>query len=130
MGFKQGARDFGCSIGYALWFLVILAIVVAGVAVIDRVVYPWYLQTQREGVEASKSYNDSRNQMLFTYMSEWRDLETKVAEAGDANPAAVTAYRGQQQAILDSMCQLTGTMNAGTVAPDITAFLAQRGGCR
>ena len=125
---KTAVRGVGASLGFTLWGLLILAVVVAGVFAINSVVYPWWLSIQREAVESSKSYNDSRNTMLYTYMSEYEDLSVKVAESSD-NPAAVQAYQGQQQAIIDSMCQMKGTMNSGTVSPDVNSFLSQHGGC-
>ena len=125
---KQIVRDVGCSFGYAVWALLLIAVVAGGLFAFNSVLYPWWLSVQRESVENSKSYNDSRNSQLFTYMSEYKDLESKIAE-NESNLPAVTAYRGQQGAILDSMCQIVGTMNSETVSPDIVAFLFQYGGC-
>jgi len=126
---RRTVGDVAGSVGLTVWALGLLALIVGGVFAINAVVYPWWLRVQREGVEQSKSYNDSRNQMLFTYKDQYADLEVKIVDV-NGNKDAVAAYRGQEKAILGSMCQLVGTMKTGTIAPDISAFLVEHGGCR
>jgi|WetSurMetagenome_2_1015567.scaffolds.fasta_scaffold789879_2 hypothetical protein len=109
--------------------LVVCVIAVAFTALNGEVLYPWWLSMQRKGVEQSKSFTDSNNSMLQTYMLEYSRLDTKIAEA-QGNDAVVSAYKSQQKAIITKMCTEISTMNKSTVNPDVLSFLNSNGGCR
>jgi len=107
--------------------VVVLGILAFGTLFIQSKVYPWWLEIQRNAVEESKSFVDSRNDGLITMRQEYLRLEEKaVAAPGEVVPA----YRAQQKAILDDMCQIVETMQPDTVATSINQFLALHGGCK
>jgi hypothetical protein len=116
-------------LGTIIVALLVCVIAVAFTALNGEVLYPWWLSMQRKGVEQSKSFTDSNNSMLQTYMLEYSRLDTKIAEAGD-NVSVVDAYKAQQKAIVTKMCTQISTMNKSTVNPDVLSFLSSNGGCR
>lgn len=126
---KRFFGELADTIGISVTVLVLIAIFVFGSLAISYIAYPAYLSVQRESVEASKSFTDSRNDALLNYQSEYGRLEIKIAESGD-NPQVVSVYRTQQTAILDSMCHMVATMKNDTVSPTINQFIATNGGCK
>jgi len=125
---KRFLYELADMTGISVAILTVMIIFVSGSLAISYFAYPAYLSIQRESVEASKSFNDSRNDALLTYQSEYGRLEIKIAESSD-NKQVITVYRTQQTAILDSMCHMIATMNDGTVSPTINQFIATNGGC-
>lgn len=116
----------------AVWWTIVLSFCVllfaGAVFAFNAGLYPAWLGIQRNAVEQSKSYVDSANGSLTTYAQEYRALDTKIAEAGD-NSSTVGAYKAQQKAILNSMCQQIDSMRTNTVAPAALSFMTQHGGC-
>jgi hypothetical protein len=115
-------------IGYAFLTLWIIAILAFGILFLNGQLYPLWLSIQRQSVEQSKSFTDSNNTMLATYMLEYSRLDTKRATAGE-NTALVNTYKAQQNAILGKMCLEISTMTKNTVNPDVLRFLNSNGGC-
>lgn len=109
--------------------LVLVALLAAGGLAIQRYAYPWWLSIQRKAVEDSKSFTDSNNNMLQTYILEHARLDTKIAEAGD-NSELIVTYQAQQKAIVEKMCRQVSTMKKSTVNPDTLSWLNRNGGCR
>lgn len=132
MGLKRWLSDRFVEIGF-LWLVVLgvvaLAIIAFGSMLIQEKIYPWWLSVQRESVEESKSFTDSNNNMLQTYILEHSRLDTKVIEAGD-DQGLVVAYKAQQRAIVEKMCRQISTMEKDTVNPDTLFWLNSHGGCK
>lgn len=113
------------NIGIAI--VILIFIVGAGIYAFDSTFLPLWMGVQRNAVENSKSYNDSRNTALTTYIQEYNALEVKVVEAkGDEMLTGV--YNAQQKAILNNMCQMA--VSTKEVAPNTQQFLVEHGGCR
>ncbi len=116
------------AVKFSLIALVVIAILALGITALNGQLYPWWLSIQRKSVEQSKSFTDSNNNMLESYMLEYSRLDTKIAEAqGDEN--IIGAYKAQQKAIVEKMCRQISTMAQGTVNPNTTQFLNSHGGC-
>lgn len=117
---------------YAIWYsllaLVVIALISVGVMALKGQLYPWWLSIQRKSVEQSKSFTDSNNNMLQSYMLEYSRLDTKIAEA-QGNQVVINAYVAQQKAIVDKMCRQVSTMATGTVNPNTLSWLNSKG-CR
>jgi hypothetical protein len=103
------------SIKIAVVIVVVLAIVAIGIFTIQAALYPAWLSIERSGVEHSKSFIDSQNSAMSNLIREYNGNQTNEA---------------QQQAILAQICQLSGSMQPGTVASHITQFLSSHGGCQ
>lgn len=117
------------SVGVTIAILIVFAIMSFGVLSINYIIYPTYLALQRESVENSKSYINSRNDALFTYYTEYNKLETKIAESGE-NQNLINTYKSQQTAIYDSMCHMVNAMDRNNVSSLINQFLVNNGECR
>jgi len=125
-------RERLSELGFTTWFVVLgvvaLLVLSLGVLGIQRIVYPRWLAVQRASVEQSKSFTDSNNNMLQTYILEYARLETKIVESDEAVGAA---YKTQQRAILTKMCTQISTMQVATVNPATLSWLASKGApCR
>jgi uncharacterized ion transporter superfamily protein YfcC len=99
----------------AVMVVIVLAIVSLGIFTIQAALYPGWLSIQRSGVEHSKSFIDSQNTAMQNLIREYNGNQTN---------------EGQQQAILAQLCQMTNSMKADTVAPNINQFIAVHGGCQ
>ena len=110
------------ELGWVIWVLIITLIVTAVLAVgllaINGVVLPWERAIDRNVVEQSKSFTDSNNNMLATYMLEYGRLDVEIAKVKD-NPDLSGAYISQQKAIVGRMCKQMATMNRATIEKDI-----------
>ena len=114
-------------IKYALIALLVFAVLVGLYLATARVVYPAILGIQRAGVEESKSFTDSSNVMLQTYILEHSRLDVEIAKA---DAVTARAYRGQQQAIINKMCAMIATMQSDTVQLSTWSWLQTKGGCQ
>jgi len=119
--------DLKYAVKYSLIALVIIAILTLGVTALNGSLYPLWLSIQRTSVEQSKSFTDSNNNMLESYILEYSRLDTKIAEGDES---LQPAYKAQQKAIVEKMCRQISTMAQGTVNPNTTQFLNSHGGCR
>lgn len=99
----------------AVMIVIVLAIVALGVFTIQAALYPGWLSIQRTGVEHSKSFIDSQNTAMANLIREYNGNQTNEA---------------QQQAIMAQLCQMADTMQADTVAPNVSKFIAVHGGCQ
>lgn len=111
----------------AIGMVIFISIVVATIFALNSALLPAWLGVQRNAVENSKSYNDSRNTALTTSIQEYNALEVKVAEA-KGDEALTDAYKAQQKAILNNMCQMV--VSTKEIAPNTQQFLAEHGGCK
>lgn len=107
--------------------LLVIVVAIASYLLIARVVYPAWFAIQRESVEESKSFVDSSNIMLQTYMLEYARLDVNIAQS---DAATAKAYRGQQRAIINKMCSQVATMEPSTIQPSTMAWLTIKGGCQ
>lgn len=122
-------QDLKEAVKFTLIALVVLAMLALGITALNGQLYPWWLSIQRKSVEQSKSFTDSNNNMLESYILEYSRLDTKIAEArGDE--AITAAYKAQQKVIVEKMCRQISTMARGTVNPGTTQFLNSHGGCK
>ena len=126
---KQFFSDMKDAVGTSVIVVVVLAIIALGILAINGTIYPWWLSIQRQAVEQSKSFSDANNNMLQTYILEYSELDTKIAEA-DGNPALIPAYKAQQKAIVTKMCRQISTMSRNTVDPSTITWLNNKGGCK
>lgn len=122
-------KDLKEVLKVSLLALLVIAILTIGVTALNGQLYPWWLSIQRKSVEQSKSFTDSNNNMLESYMLEYSRLDTKIAEA-QGDETIIGAYKAQQKAIVEKMCRQISTMAQGTVNPDTTQFLNSHGGCK
>lgn len=122
-------KEFFGSLWYAFLVVLVLAILTFGGLAIQRWAYPWWLSVQRTSVEQSKSFTDANNNMLQTYITEYAALEVKLATAQE-DENLVSAYKAQQQAILNKMCLQVSTMAPGTIHPSTSTWLNSHGGCQ
>jgi len=122
-------QDLKDTIKFPLLALIAIAILALGITALNGQLYPWWLSIQRKSVEQSKSFTDSNNNMLETYMLEYSRLDTKIAEA-KGDETIVSAYKAQQKAIVEKTCRQISTMAQGTVNPNTTQFLNSHGGCK
>lgn len=122
-------KEFFGSLWYAFLVVVVLAILTFGGLAIQRYAYPWWLSVQRTSVEQSKSFTDSNNLMLQTYITEYTALEVKLAETSET-PELAQAYQAQQQAIVNQMCFQKATMAPGTINPTTATWINSHGGCQ
>jgi uncharacterized protein with GYD domain len=121
--------DLKQVVKWCLLALVAIIILTVGITALNGTLYPWWLSIQRKSVEQSKSFVDSNNNMLESYILEYGRLDTKIAEA-NGNTAVVQAYEAQQKAIVTKMCLEISTMKQGTVNPNTLTWLNSKGGCR
>lgn len=122
-------QDFKDTVKFSVLALIAIAILALGITALNGQLYPWWLSIQRKSVEQSKSFTDSNNNMLESYMLEYSRLDTKIAEA-QGDEAIIGAYKAQQKAIVGKMCRQISTMAQGTVNPNTTQFLNSHGGCK
>lgn len=122
-------QDFKDTVKFSVLALIAIAILALGITALNGQLYPWWLSIQRKSVEQSKSFTDSNNNMLESYMLEYSRLDTKIAEA-QGDEAIIGAYKAQQKAIVEKMCRQISTMAQGTVNPNTTQFLNSHGGCK
>jgi hypothetical protein len=125
---KNVLKSILIMFGVTLVFLVWYAFTAGGSLMIQRYIYPEWLNVQRSAVESSKSYTDSKNTALMNLLSEEFALDTKIAEAKD-DKELVAVYKSQQKAIKNQVCQMVATMKQGTVSSAVTQFISQNGGC-
>lgn len=118
------------ELGYTIWLvfltLVVIALLTFGGLFIQKVAYPWWLSTQRQSVENSKSFTDANNNMLETYKLEYSRLDVKISES----PDDASVYKAQQKAILEKMCVEISTMQRNTVNPQTIQWLNSKGACK
>jgi hypothetical protein len=107
----------------------VVGLLVVGYMAATEQLYPWWLSIQRKSVESSKSFTDSNNNMLQTYILEYARLDSKIAEVQD-NETLAAAYKAQQKAIITKMCLQISTMKRDTVNPTTLQWLNQKGSCR
>ena len=119
--------DLKHAVKYSLIALVVLAILTLGVTALNGSLYPLWLSFQRQSVEQSKSFTDSNNNMLESYILEYSRLDAKIAE-GDESISP--AYKAQQRAIVEKMCRQVSTMASGTVNVSVVTWLNSKGGCK
>lgn len=116
-----------------LWYsflgIVVISIFAVAFTALNGTLYPWWLSIQRKAVEQSKSFTDSNNNMLESYMLEHSRLDTKIAEA-NGNTVIIQVYEAQQKAIVEKMCREISTMAQGTVNPNTISWLNSNGDCR
>lgn len=128
-GRKGYMQDFKEVVKWSVLALIALAILAFGTMAINGTLYPWWLSIQRKSVEQSKSFTDSNNNMLETYILEYGRLDVKIAESGNDESLA-SVYRAQQKAIVEKMCRQISTMAPGTVNPSTQTWLNSKGGCQ
>jgi hypothetical protein len=126
---KETAKGVSSIIGITLLSLLVIAIFTVGITALNGSLLPWWYSIQRHTVEQSKSFTDSHNNMLETYMLEYSRLDTKIAEA-QGNESIIVAYKAQQKAVVTKMCTLISTMSIETVNPNTLSWLNSHGGCR
>lgn len=126
---KEVLRETAAWLWGAVVFSIIIAILSVGSLLVQKYTYPWWLSIQRSSVEQSKSFTDSNNNMLETYVLEYSRLDTKIAEA-QGDTTLISAYQAQQNAILGKMCRQISTMASGTVNSGVSQFLNTHGGCK
>ena len=122
-------KDLKEVLKLTLLALLVVLILSVGITAINGQLYPWWLSVQRKSAEQSKSFTDSNNNMLESYILEYSRLDTKIAEA-QGDEAIIEAYKAQQKAIVGKMCRQISTMTQGTVNPNTTQFLNSHGGCK
>lgn len=122
-------QDLKEAVKFSLIALVVILILTLGITAMNGQLYPWWLSIQRKSVEQSKSFTDSNNNMLESYMLEYSRLDAKIAEA-QGDETIIGAYKAQQKAIVEKMCRQISTMAQGTVNPNTTQFLNSHGGCK
>lgn len=114
-------------VNVAIGIVVFISIIVAGIFALNSALLSAWLGVQRNAVENSKSFNDSRNTALTTFIQEYNALEVKVAEA-KGDESLTSAYKAQQKAIFNNMCQMA--VSTKDIAPNTRQFLAEHGGCK
>ena len=108
------------------WLVLVIITLVLSICVVGSfALYPVWLAYHRVSLEQSKSFTDSHNNMLETYVLEYSRLDTKIVSDPESKPQ----YEAQQKALIEQMCQIKSTMGIGTINPDIVRFLATHGGC-
>lgn len=116
---KEGLKNwFGgltYAVGITLIVIVVIVMIYSALFFLWAGTLPFGLSVQRNAVEESKSYIDSANSMMVTYMQDYTRNET--------NPA-------QQQADLNAICEQISHMKRDTVSPMVSQFIASKGGCR
>lgn len=111
---REEARFVGGLLFWLIIVLIVIAIISAGAFYWNAYFYPKWLGVQRNAVENSKSYVDSTNSAMMTYIQQY--------EALPDSP--------QRTAVMNDLCQLYSTMKPDTVRPLIASFVAEHGGCR
>lgn len=126
---KEWFSELWGAVGVAVICIVVIAIVAGSLFAAQAYLYPSWLSVQRNAVKQSKSFTDANNNMLETYKLEYGRLDTKIAEA-QADEILVSAYRAQQNAIIEKMCREISTMKRETVNPSTLSWLNSQGGCQ
>jgi hypothetical protein len=122
-------KPFWTFVFYLLLIVIIGSAIGFGIMLIQGKSLPIWLQFQRNAVEDSKSFTDSNNTMLQKYIADYAKLDTKIAET-KGDKALAGAYKAQQIAIIDAMCQEISTMKADTVRPSTKMWLSEKGNCQ
>lgn len=95
---------------------------------IYAVTAPMRAAVDRNVVENSKSYTDSNNQAMLTFIQDYNALGVKIAQA-QGNTDLITSYKGQQSADVNLICGNYTKMPVDAVSPVVRSFVYQRGGC-
>ena len=117
------------TVKFLLGGFAILVIGIVAIIGIYALTYPTSLAIQRNAVEQSKSFIDSHNVQLENHKLEYSRLEVDIAHAGE-DETSIAAYKAQQDAIIDMMCQLKSTMDVDTINPQTLTWLNSKGGCQ
>ena len=106
--YRNGMREVKSDVTWTIWkFLPVIAL-----GIIILVVLGWFLQStgiinmniEREVIQHSRQYTESKQAMLQNLYTQYSDLQTKVAEAqanGSTNVAE--SAQAQQRALLAQM---------------------------
>jgi len=128
MNRKEVTGGTGVVITILLWMTLAIVVISAVGYGVDAYFLPWYTAIQRNVVEQSKSFTDSHNEALIKDEQAYAALDVNIAQSTDAS--TIKAYKAQQVAILNTMCETMSTMKPDTISPLVTSFVAQHGGCR
>lgn len=112
---KHRASEVGTTVWYSLVVVIAFVVIETGLFAWNAAIYPWWLQVQRAGVEQSKSYTDSSNDAMMTYIQDYNKP---------------SASDGQKQADINAICLKLSQMQVGTASPIVTQFISLHGGCR
>jgi len=107
--------------------LAMLVIVSLVLTAVNGFALPWQLGMQRNAVEQSRSFIDSRNTQAINKIERWFDLER---QRMGADPDTAMAIEGQQQFLYENICALAQEQNRTTVLSQVRLFLAEHGNCR
>jgi hypothetical protein len=92
---------------------------------------PWQMKIERQAVKQSESFVNSQNDALSNMITQYGGLEIQYAQAKNVGDTGTeTAVTGQERMILNQMCLQINGMAKGTVAPNISSFVGQHGGCQ
>lgn len=111
----DGAGVFGAAIFAAVGLVAVYAVLAYGGLALGADILPRWKAVERRTVEQSKSFTDSRNDASLNLIREYE----RVGESED----------GQRRAIFEQVCQTVDTMAAGAVAPAVSRWVANNGGC-
>lgn len=127
---KDKFNEFGNMVWYTIVFVFLGVLVIGLLQGFGLISLPFIKTVEREAVEQSKSYNDSKSIQLVNFIKEYNSLETKAIEAETNKELAVAkAYRSQKDAVFAMICQHISTMDINNINPKTLKFISINGGC-